>query len=398
MTFEPAQPNDSADRGALDPVAEDHSAENHTAEKRVEPLELFFDLVFVFAITQVTARLADHATWGGLFSGLLILSSIWWAWGAYAWLTNEVDGSRNGVRLAMFGAMAGMLVAALAIPRAFEDDAGIFAGAYLVVRILHIALFAAGTDNVDVRMATRALAPTALLAPAILLIGAQLDGWVQVALWLLALGIDYIGGGLRGIEGWRLSPSHFAERHGLIIIIALGESIFAIGVGAAGVALNLETITAATLGIVIVAVLWGTYFDRSPGRVEANLHALNGRARNTTARDAYSFLHLPMVAGIVLLALGIKKTIEHVDEPLKVVPAVALCGGVALYLLAQVAYRRRCQDRPGLPRVVAALGCAALTPLVIAVPALAGLAALAAVCAALLVYELVRPQSALPRS
>ncbi|HST81464.1 MAG TPA: low temperature requirement protein A [Kineosporiaceae bacterium] len=391
MTFNPAQPSDSADRAAVE-----SGAENHRTEKRVEPLELFFDLVFVFAITQVTARLADHATWAGLGSGLLILSSIWWAWGAYAWLTNEVDGSRNGVRLAMFGAMAGMLIAALAIPRAFEDDAGIFAGAYLVVRVLHIALFAAGTDNVDVRTATRALAPTALLAPVILLIAAQLDGWVQVALWVLALGIDYIGGGLRGIEGWRLSPSYFAERHGLIIIIALGESIFAIGVGVAGAALNLETITAAVLGIVIVAVLWGTYFDRSPGRVEANLHALHGRARNTTARDAYSFLHLPMAAGIVLLALGIKKTIEHVEEPLKVVPSVALCGGVALYFLAQIAYRRRCQDPPGPPRLVAALACAALTPLVTAVPALAGLAALASICAALHVYELIRPQPALP--
>jgi low temperature requirement protein LtrA len=391
MTFNPAQPSDSAERAAVGSVAE-----NHPSEKRVEPLELFFDLVFVFAITQVTARLADHATWGGLGAGLLILSSIWWAWGAYAWLTNEIDGSRNGVRLAMFSAMAGMLVAALAIPRAFEDDAGIFAGAYLAVRVLHIALFAAGTDNVDVRTATRALAPTALLAPVILLIAAQLDGWAQVALWVLALGIDYIGGGLRGIEGWRLSPSYFAERHGLIIIIALGESIFAIGVGAAGAALSLETITAAVLGIVIVAVLWGTYFDRSPGRVEANLHALQGRARNTTARDAYSFLHLPMAAGIVLLALGIKKTIEHVEEPLKVIPSVALCGGVALYFLAQIAYRYRCQDPPGLARLVAALACAALTPLVIAVPALAGLAALASVCAALHVYELIRPQSALP--
>lgn len=390
MTIEPAEPSDSAEGATVKPNAEDVGA-----EKRVEPLELFFDLVFVFAITQVTARLADHATWGGLFHGLLILSSIWWAWGAYAWLTNEIDGTRNTVRLAMFSAMAGMLIAALAIPRALEDDASVFAGAYLVVRILHIVLFAAGTDHVDVRKAARALAPTALLAPVVLLIAAQLDGWAQVVLWILALGIDYVGGGLRGIEGWRLSPAHFAERHGLIIIIALGESIFAIGVGAAGTALNLATITAATLGIVVVAVLWGTYFDESPGRVEANLHALHGRARNTTARDAYSFLHLPMVAGIVLLALGIKKTIEHVEDPLKIVPSAALCGGVALYLLAQVAYRRRCQESPGPQRLVAALACVALTPLVTAVPALAGLAALAAVCVALTGYELVRPT---PRS
>lgn len=321
---------------------------------------------------------------------MLILTAIWWAWGAYAWLTNEVDGSRTGVRLTMFGSMAAMLVAALAIPRAFEDDAGIFAGAYLVVRVLHIALFVAGTDHVDVRNAARTLAPTALLAPVILVVASQLDGWAQVSLWVVALAIDYIGGGVRGIEGFRLSPAHFAERHGLIIIIALGESIFAIGVGAAGVALDLATIAAATVGIVVVAVLWVTYFDPSTGRVEAYLHTLRGRERNTTARDAFSFLHLPMVAGIVLLALGIKKTIEHVEDPLGVVPSVALCGGVALYLVAQVAYRRRCQEPVEPQRLIAALACAALIPLVVVVPAFAGLAALAVVCAALSVYEPVR--------
>lgn len=391
MTFEHAQPSDPADNAEVQP-----RQENAGTEKRVAPLELFFDLVFVFAITQVTARLADHATWGGLLDGMLILTAIWWAWGAYAWLTNEVDGSRTGVRLTMFGSMAAMLVAALAIPRAFEDDAGIFAGAYLVVRVLHIALFVAGTDHVDVRNAARTLAPTALLAPVILMGASLLDGWAQLSLWVVALAIDYIGGGVRGIEGFRLSPAHFAERHGLIIIIALGESIFAIGVGAAGVALDLATIAAATVGIVVVAVLWVTYFDQSTGRVEAYLHTLRGRERNTTARDAFSFLHLPMVAGIVLLALGIKKTIEHVEDPLGVVPSVALCGGVALYLVAQVAYRRRCQEPVAPQRLIAALACVALIPLVMAGPALAGLAVLGVVGAALYVYELVRRTGARP--
>jgi low temperature requirement protein LtrA len=385
MTVGPGSSNDPAD-GAAARQDVGHAG----TEKRVEPLELFFDLVFVFAITQVTARLADHATWGGLIQGLLILSAIWWAWGAYAWLTNEVDASRDAVQLAMFGSMAGMLVAALTIPRAFEDEAGSFAVAYLGVRVMHIALFAAGTEHVDVRMAARALAPTALLAPVILLVASQLEGWAQMTLWIVALGTDYIGGGLRGIEGWRLSPAHFAERHGLIVIIALGESVFAIGVGAAGVALDLSTIAAATLGIVVVATLWVTYFDRSTGQVERYLSALHGRDRNTTARDAYSFLHLPMVAGIVLLALGIKTTIAHVDDPLETVPSVALCGGVALYLLAQVAYRRRCRTPTGPQRLFAALASAALIPLVTAVPALAGLAALAAVCTALYVFELIR--------
>ena len=385
MSFEPAPSSGPADAAGGEPRESDAGH-----EKRVDPLELFFDLVFVFAITQVTARLADHTTWDGLFRGLLVLSSIWWAWGAYAWLTNEVDGSRSGVRLTVFGSMAGMLVAALAIPGAFEDDAGVFAGAYLVVRVLHVALFAAGTDDVDVRMAARALAPTAVLAPAVLLVGAQLGGAAQVVLWLVALAVDYVGGALRGIEGWRLSPGHFAERHGLVVIIALGESILAIGVGAADVALGLATITAAALGIVVVAALWAAYFDRSTERVEAHLLARHGRDRNTAARDAFSFLHLPIVAGIVLLALGIKKTLEHVEDPLTLIPAVALCGGVALYLVAQAAYRRRCGVPAGADRLVAAAAAVALVPLVTAVPALAGLAALAAVCASMHVYELVR--------
>jgi low temperature requirement protein LtrA len=299
-------------------------------DKRVEPLELFFDLVFVFALTQVTARMADDLSWGGLLRGLLVLAAIWWAWAAYAWLTNEVDGSRDGVRLAIVGAMVAMLIASLAIPGAFEDDALLFAVAYLGVRWMHIALFAAGSDSVDVRQAARALAPVGTLAPALLLVASAFDGAAQIAVWIAALLFDYVGGALRGIEGWRLSPGHFAERHGLIVIIALGESIVAIGVGAAGIELHAGELAAATLGVVVSASLWWVYFDAALGRVEERLHALHGRARNVTARDGFSFLHLPLIAGIVLLALGVKKTLEHVDEPLADVAAVALCGGVAL--------------------------------------------------------------------
>ena len=364
------------------------------SEKRVDALELFFDLVFVFAITQVTARLADDATWGGLVRGLLVLSAIWWAWGAYAWLTNEVDASRQGVRLAIFGSMAAMLVVALAIPGAFEQDAFIFAAAYFVVRALHIALFAAGTNDVDVKMAARSLAATALIAPAILLVSCLLDGAAQIALWVAALGLDYISGGLRGIAGWHLSPAHFAERHGLIIIIALGESIVAIGVGAEYVSLDVGTLGTATLGVVVVAALWSTYFDESIERVEARIRALNGRDRNVTARDAYSFLHLPMVAGIVLFALGVKKTLEHVEDPLAAVPGVAVCGGVALYLVAQMAYRWRCGDPAGIQRLVAAGACAAFIPVAMEAAAVATLAALAAVCAVMLTFEFLRRTAA----
>jgi low temperature requirement protein LtrA len=358
------------------------------AEKRVEPLELFFDLVFVFALTQVTARMAEDLSWAGLLRGLLVLAAIWWAWAAYAWLTNEVDGRRHGVRLAIFGSMVAMLLASLAIPGAFEGDALLFGCAYLGVRVMHVALFAAGSDDVDVRHAARALVPTSTIAPALLIVASALDGTAQTAVWIGALAIDYVGGAVRGIEGWRLSPGHFAERHGLIVIIALGESIVAIGVGAAGLPLGAGELAAAALGVVVAAALWWVYFDAALEQVERRLHATPaGRARNVMARDSFSFLHLPLVAGIVLLALGVKKTLGDVDEPLKLVSAAALCGGSAVYLAAGVAFRRRCLDARDPQRLVAATACLAVLPLATELPSLAALAGVAAICAALVAYE-----------
>jgi low temperature requirement protein LtrA len=357
-------------------------------DKRVQPLELFFDLVFVFALTQVTARMADDLSWAGLGRGLLILAAIWWAWAAYAWLTNEVDSRRRSVRLTMFGSMAGMLVASLAIPGAFEGSAVVFGCGYLVVRVLHIALFAAGSDDVDVRRATSALAPTAITAPALLLVAAALEGTAQTLLWVVALGIDYVGAAVRGIDGWRLSPAHFAERHALIVLIALGESIVAIGVGAGDTALDTGVIAAAVLGIAAAAALWWTHFDElDEGAVERRLRHLSRRVRNVTARDSFSFLHLPIVAGIVLLALGIKKTLGDVDGTLAPVAAAALCGGVALYLTADAAFRARCLQRLHRARFVAAAGCLAWLPLAMQLPALAALGGIATGCAAFVAYE-----------
>ncbi len=356
-------------------------------DKRVEPLELFFDLVFVFALTQVTARLADDLSWAGLGRGLLVLAAIWWAWAAYSWLTNEVDTRRRAVRTVIFASMTCMLLASLAIPGAFEGDALLFAAAYLGVRVLHVALFIAGSRDVDVRAAARALAPTAVLAPALLLVAAAFDGSLQTAIWILALGIDYLGGGLRGIEGWNLSPGHFAERYALVVIIALGESIVAIGVGAEDVPLGSAALVAAALGVVVAACLWSTYFDDGLERVEHRLAHADRRTRNLIARDAFAFLHLPLIAGIVLVALGAKKTLGDVDEPLKAVSAVALCGGVALFLISDVAFRLRALGTFDLPRLVAVVPCLALAPIAVSVAAPVTLAAVAAICIALVVAQ-----------
>ena len=369
-------------------TSKDTTRSGQGRDKKVEPLELFFDLVFVFALTQVTALMAYEPTGNGLVKGLLILTAIWWAWGAYAWLTNEVDTRLWTVRLAVFASMAAMLIVALAIPKAFAGDAVLFAVAYLIVRLLHILLFAAGTDNVDVKTATRLIAPSALIGPLLILTAAAFDGTAQILIWVLALTIDIGGTTLRGIDGWNLSASHFAERHGLIVIIALGESIVAIGVGASEVKLDAGALLATTCGIAVAAALWSTYFDSGLDEVEHRLEAAApGHDRNTMARDSFSLLHLPMIAGIVLLALGVKKTLGHVDHHLELVPAIALCGGVALYLLADVAFRRRCLGRIERARIAAALVLLVLIVPATHVVALVSLAATALVCVALVVYE-----------
>ena len=362
------------------------------ANKKVEPLELFFDLVFVFALTQVTASMAYDPTGEGILKGLLVLTAIWWAWGAYSWLTNEIDTSRWAVRLPMFGAMAAMLVVSLATPGAFGDDAVLFAVAYFMVRALHIALFAGGTDNVDVRAATRMIAPSSFVGPLIILAAALFtDGTTQVVIWIFALLVDIGGTTLRGIDGWNLSPSHFAERYGLIVIIALGESIVAIGVGASEGELGAGELIAVVCGITVAAALWSTYFDGSPEEIEASLDAASpGHERNTMARDSFSLLHLPMIAGIVLLALGVKKTLGHVDHHLDLVPAIALCGGVALYLVADVLYRRRALGRIEVQRLIAAAILCLLILIGTAVSALLLLAAVAVICVALVAFEQIR--------
>ena len=327
-------------------------------EERVTPLELFFDLVFVLALTQCTALMADDPTWEGLAKGLLVLGVLWWAWVGYAWLTSVVDPEEGAVRLAMFAAMAG--VARRRAVRAGARSATrrcCSRAPTAIVRVAQIALFvlASRDDPRAAPLGLRASRSAPRSASALLVAASFADGALQGALWALALALDMGGPLLFGVEGWKLVPGHFAERHGLIVIIALGESIVAIGVGAeAGV--DAGVVVAAVLGIAVAAALWWLYFDVVALVAERRLaNAAPGRERNAIARDSFSYLHLPMVAGIVLLALGLKKTLEHVDEPLKLVPAVALLGGTALYLLAHVAFRWRNVHRFSWQRLVGAV-------------------------------------------
>ena len=359
------------------------------AEERVTPLELFFDLVFVFALTQVTAFLSDHLTWIGMLQGAALLVVLWAAWGGYSWLTNAVPAEDViPARLLIFLAMAAMFVASLAVPDAFGRYGVLFGSAYVVVWLLQVLLYVLATGREPVqRRAMLRLAPGAVGGPVLLIVAGFLDGYAQGALWAVGLAIAYGVAFVRGVSGFRVHAGHFAERHGLIIIIALGESIVAVGVGASGVGLGPRVLVAVVLGIALAAALWWAYFDLVRLTAEHRLTEARGEERARLARDAYSYLHLPMVAGIIFAALGIKQTLSHVGEPLGTIPAVALCGGVALYLLGHNAFRLREEGSVSVPRLVVAVLCCVLIPVAKSVPSLITLAVLALLLCALAAFE-----------
>ena len=360
-------------------------------EQRVTPLELFFDLVFVFAITRVTSLMAHDLSWSSIGRGLLVLAALWWGWAAYAWLTNHVSGEDGRARLVVFVAMAAMVLVALAVPEAFDAHALLFALAYLVMRLAHLALYwVSSLEDPEVHIAVARLLPTATTGPLLLVAAAFTDGAVQATLWIVALAIDYGGPLVRGVAGYRVHPSHFAERFSLIVIIALGESIVAIGVGAGDEPLSTAVAVAAVLALIASAALWWAYFDVVAQIAQRRLAELQGTMRNVLARDAYAYLHLPMIAGIELFALGVEQVVGHVDEPLKPEASAALFGGVALYLVAHVAFKLRNGGSFGSQRLVAAVLCAAAVPLGTEVDALAALALVAAIAAGLIAYEVIR--------
>jgi len=363
----------------------------HRGEHAVTPLELFFDLVLVFAITQVTRLLGEHPTWSGVLHGMLVLAALWWAWNGYAWLTSAADVDEGSVRLAMLAATVAMFVAALAVPHAFGGDALLFGCAYLIVRVLHVVLsLIVAREEPDSRDALLRFAPTALFGASLLVLAAFLHGNARVAVWVVALAIDYLGPALVGMgRGWRIAPVHFAERYGLIILIALGESMIAIGVGA-GATLTTGVLAAAALGLVVVSTLWWLYFDVAAIFARRRLAEARGIERARIARDSYSYLHLPMVAGIVLFALGLETAINHIDGTLAAIPAAGLCGGVALYLLGQVAFLYRSTSHLFRRRTIAAIVLLALIPAAAHIPALAALGLVSAVCAAVVAYEALR--------
>jgi low temperature requirement protein LtrA len=360
-------------------------------EHRVTPRELFFDLVFVFAFTQVATLLADDPTFAGLGRGVLVLAALWWTWSAYAWLTNTVDPEEGLVGAALLVALIAMFVAALVVPGVFDDEGVLFGVAFVVVWAMHTALYAlAGRGSPDLLGAVLRLAPWTLLGATLILVAGFTDG-ARVWLWLCALACAYVGGVLSGSTGWRLHPSHFVERYGLVVIIALGEAFISIGIGATGIGIGPGEVVAAILGLLVAASFWLAYFDFFTIRIERILHGLEGAERIALARDLYAYGHFPMIVGIVFFAFAMKTVVGHVGEELDSVVAFALCGGSALYLLTYSAIRIRVERRFRVSRgrFVAALALLLVLPVATAVPALVALALVTAVWLALHTYELV---------
>jgi low temperature requirement protein LtrA len=375
---------------------------------RVTTLELFFDLVFVFAITQVTALMASDLGARGLLRGLVLLALLWWAWCSYAWLGNCARADEGLMRLTVVVAMGAMFIAALTIPEAWDDQAGgvqtpvVLAACIGFVRIVHIGAYlavanAAGDAGLH-RQMVRTGVPV-VVAALVLLAGGWIGGPAQTALWSVALVIDYVGLYVTGTSGWRLpSPAHFAERFGLIVIVALGESIVAIGLGVSGLPLTWPVIAGALLGLTVAVTLWWTYFDVVALVAERVLAGKQGIARLRLARDSFTYLHFPMVAGIIYLALGLKKTLQYVgdtaghslSDPLPAAAGVALCGGVAVYLLGHLGFRLRNIGSLNRPRLVTAVLLVALLAGSTRIPALALLGVVATLLVGLVSYEAIR--------
>jgi low temperature requirement protein LtrA len=377
-----------------------------SGDHTVTTLELFFDLVFVFALTQITALMAHDLSWHGVIQGVLLIGLLWWSWIGFSWICNLVKADEGSIRGAMLAAMAAMFLIALAIPEAFHDLPGglpgpvVIAVAYFAFRAMNLLMFWLIADGDKVLRRTLArFAPSMLGGTALLLVASQFHGATQTVLWGAALAADYGGTYLIDARGWRLnSPSHFAERYGLIVIIALGESIVAIGVGVTDLPISWPIIVASMLGLGSAAALWWIYFDATAHHGERALATEPAETRPKVARDAYTFLHFPLVAGIVLLALGLKKVLEyvgdtehhHLDDPLKGIGLYALYLGVVLYLLGHLAFTWRTTRRIGVSRLITAGVCLAAVPTVAKVPALGQLAVLTALLAGLVAFESVR--------
>jgi low temperature requirement protein LtrA len=362
-----------------------------TGERAITPVELFWDVVFVFAVTQVTTLLRDDLTWTGLARAMLLLALVWWAWSAFVWVTNALPSETASLRATLLGATAVIFVTGLALPQAFGGDGLLFALSYAVVRSLHLALY---WDTARAGHASRrsiaGFAVTVAIGMLLLILGALFGDTVRLVLWLAAAVIDYSGPGwltrnrLRELQ--TVAVAHFAERYGAFVIICLGESIVEIGIGAGSTHLSAERVVVVVLTFLTTIALWWSYFDRVAELAREKL--LRNREPVLAAADAYSYIHFLLVAGIIVFAVGARTAVADIASPLPLAPRLALCGGIALYLLGSICFAWRIAGERAVERALAAAACMGVFALTGGrTSAWASAAAVAGLLAALVVWE-----------
>ena len=371
------------------PTREDHSATD---------FELLFDLVYVFALTQVTGYVGHAHTVAGAVQGVLMLALLWWTWCAYTWLGNQARADEGLLRTGMAVAMTAMFVVALTIPEAWHDAAGgldgpvVFVLGYLVVRAVHLTVYAvAAGDDADLRHQVAISWFWLALGGTLLVVGALVGGWAETALFAAALAIDMGGTYVTSRDGsWRVrSATHWTERYGLFVILAIGESIVAIGVGAADQAISVPLLLAAVLGVGASICLWWLYFDVVSVAAEHRFHEATGAERVRMAIEAYTYGHFPIVAGIIVAAIGVEGVLAHAGDSagLGAFYAVPLYGGTALYLAGHLFFKRRVLGSTSWERPVALAALLLALPLAIVLPPLAALAGIVLILGALIAVE-----------
>jgi low temperature requirement protein LtrA len=346
----------AAERATAGPAA-DSGPSPAEEERRTSYLELFFDLVFVFAITQVAGLLLGDLSAVGFARAALVLALVWWAWSGFTWMTNAIDIESQVTKLLVLTGMAGAFFVALAVPAAYGEEGAWFACAYAFVRVLNLVLYGWGLRDRPAQLAALLrLAPFFLVAPALVLAGGFVDALpLRSALWAASLAVDLVGVLATGRENdWRVSPSHFAERYGLIVIIALGESIVAIGVAASELPRDVMFALSVTIAFAGVAGLWWAYFGFVSGAVERALQRAPESRRGPLARDVFTIFHYPIVLGIVFFAVAAKKVIAHPEDALSRPGRAALGLGVAFFMIGFVLARYRIVRTVGWWRAAAA--------------------------------------------
>ncbi|MFZ1996250.1 MAG: low temperature requirement protein A, partial [Solirubrobacteraceae bacterium] len=384
---------------AQDPHGEPQTstASQPASERRTTPVELLWDLVFVFAVTQVTTLLAHRTNWARLGEAMLVLALVWWAWSAFVWAANAHEEQSQTLRACLLAGTVLILVVGLSVPNAFGRSSLLFASTYAAVRLLHLGVYVDASRRGQAgRTAILSFAVTVLIGLALLLVGAVTHGWARVVLWLLALAIDYAGPAwltrerLRGLQ--QVSVAHFAERYGGFVIICLGESIVAVGVGVGSIRAHLTPglVIGATLPLVTVVAMWWTYFDRTADRAQERLRVHEDPV--LAAADAYSYMHLIIVAGIIIFAGGVKLVVQHpASAPMPSAGRLAMCGGAAVYLIGLAAFRLRILGEHSYGRLLVALALVVLYATGAGLPAWAIGAAIAALMTALCVSEVMLP-------